>query len=319
MLPMEVDDTGVVTVKRATSCIKLSIFDPVGGNKRARIDGFGDCIVSVVFSHGNTLMVGRSLRNSFQVFDVPTGRNLCEVEGHVGTVISLCFNPTNTLLASGSTDHTIVIWSTSDWEKMFVLHGHSSWVKSMCFNHSGSMLVSGSYGEIKMWDLSREECVKTAQEEDTIVSSLSFNRDDSMLVSGQCNHAIIVWDAKSMERKSVILIGFDYPSSVSFNADSTLIIGEYWGKMITMWDVNTGSEIRNVPGILCTGFVTKYNFFVSIEAGKYYLCSANAASWLYFDRLVGKRIYDSKSIGKYFDRLAHELLCLIGSFMPKYQ
>ena len=86
------------------------------------LEGHGDCVSSVVFSHDSALIASASDDQTVCIWCADSGECLQTLKGHSDWVTSVAFSHDSTLVASASADQTVRIWRVDSGESVHNVH-----------------------------------------------------------------------------------------------------------------------------------------------------------------------------------------------------
>eukprot|EP00823_Brevimastigomonas_motovehiculus_P003687 TRINITY_DN227_c0_g1_i9.p1 TRINITY_DN227_c0_g1~~TRINITY_DN227_c0_g1_i9.p1 ORF type:complete len:249 (+),score=58.19 TRINITY_DN227_c0_g1_i9:1-747(+) len=132
---------------------------------------------------------------------------------HTGRVIQLLSLDNGRRLVSGgwNDDPTIKVWdTTNEYKCLQTLSGHTDGISSLCILKKNGWLASGSYDKnVKLWDLSKGECVATLKGHNSTVNGLvQLPYHDTLFVSSSEDRTLMIWDASSL--RLMMTIEYDY-------------------------------------------------------------------------------------------------------------
>ncbi|KAF2830311.1 hypothetical protein CC86DRAFT_443354 [Ophiobolus disseminans] len=162
------------------------------------LEGHGDSVMSVAFSHDSIRLASASYDRTVKIWDANSGACLQTLEGHGDSVRSVAFSHDSTRLASASWDRTVKIWDASSGACLQTLEGHGGSVMSVAFSHDSTRLVSASDDRtVKIWDASSGACLQTLKGHGGAVESVAFSHDSTRLASASYDRTVKIWDANS--------------------------------------------------------------------------------------------------------------------------
>ena len=148
-------------------------------------------------------------------------------------------------------------------EIWFVEHktmdGHRTSVNSVAFSPDGTKIVSGSdainsgslgYNNLKIWDASTGECLKTLIGETHDINSVAYSPDGTKIISGSDDKTIKIWDANTGQCLKTLEGHSDDVNSVAYSPDGTKIVSCSFDWTIKIWDANTGECLKTLEGDL---------------------------------------------------------------------
>ncbi len=211
-------------------------------------------INATVFSDDGTRLAVATT-NGIAVSDTYTGKELAMLPASMDTVTTLAFSPDNQRLASAGADATPHLWNIYTREHTTALIGHTYPSVSLAFSPDGKTLASGSFREIRLWDLSIEQPVRTAvlSGHRDMVTTLAFSPDSKILASTSFYGTVLLWDLETGQRRHSLAAHTDAITALAFSPDGqTLASGGYWSpdtdSTIRIWDIHTGQLLRTFEG-----------------------------------------------------------------------
>jgi WD40 repeat protein len=111
------------------------------------LEGHGDLVMSVVFSHDSRQLASGSGDRRIKIWDAETDKCLQTLEGHGRLVTSVVFSHDSRQLASTSFDCTVKIWDAETDKCLQTLEGHGEVVTSVVLSHDSRQLASATAGD----------------------------------------------------------------------------------------------------------------------------------------------------------------------------
>ena len=226
------------------TCDEIYFWDVNTGELEKTITGYSEVVGKVAYSpDGRTLA---SLDNSVRIWDLDTQKLIKTISTKTlsvkGEIRAIAYSPDGETLTCGTMDKT-VLWNVSEWKEKGVLKGHTDGVSSVAFNPDGKILATGSWdGTIQLWDVHREEHLKTFKKQDSYISTVLFSPNGQILASIEGDTTIRYWDIATGELLKTIKVKADTVNSIDFSPDgTTLVTADDTGK-IKFWDVTTGDR-----------------------------------------------------------------------------
>lgn len=137
-----------------------------------------------------------------------------------------------------------------DWECWQTLKGHTRGINCIAFNYScnngttSPILASGSYGETKLWDLSKGELIQTLSEYPWVVSgrvdmvnSLAFSADGQTLVTGGADSTVKIWHIGALDLIDILHKHNGIVRCVAFTPDGLLLATAGDDRKVLFWDL----------------------------------------------------------------------------------
>ena len=213
------------------------------------LEGHGDSVTSVVFSHDSQQLASASHDRTVKIWDAKTGKCLETLEGHGYWVTSVVFSHDSQQLASASYDRTVKIWNAKTGKCLETLEGHGDWVTSVVFSHDSQQLASASHDRtVKIWDAKTGKCLETLEGHGDWVTSVVFSHDSQQLASASRDRTVKIWDAKTGKCLETLEGHGDWVTSVVFSHDSQQLASASRDRTVKIWDAKTGKCLETLEG-----------------------------------------------------------------------
>ncbi|MFL9455235.1 MULTISPECIES: WD40 domain-containing protein [Nostocales] len=180
----------------------------------------------------------------------------------LASVTSVAFSSDGELLATCDVNCEVRLWEIKDVQIRYIasLQGHTNWVHSVAFSPVSSskpegMIASGSEdGTVRIWDISKGECIQVLQGHTRRVWSVAFspNPTDSPLggivASGGDDCTIKLWDITAGKCLKTLHEHTEGVSSVAFHPRGHLLASGSGDGTIRFWDVAGGQCLKILEG-----------------------------------------------------------------------
>ena len=137
-----------------------------------------------------------------------------------------------------------------DWECWQTLKGHTRGINCIAFSSrcnngtTSPILASGSYGETKLWDLSKGELIQTLSEypwvvsgEVDMVNSLAFSSDGQTLVTGGADSTVKIWHVGALDLIDILHKHNAMVRCVAFTPDGLMLATAGDDRKVLFWDL----------------------------------------------------------------------------------
>lgn len=209
---------------------------------------YSEWISSAAYSPDGRIIASASCHGVVQLWDASAGECVKEVRNRLHSAYSLCYSPSGQYIAVASIPYgpTMHVWDITT-EGLRYMHYYKG-VNSIHYSPDEKYIASGgSDNNIKLWDATTGECVKTLEEHTHPVSSISYNSDGSQIVSGSRDKTIKIWSTSTGNCLHTIKDGENRILSVECSpSDQFIASGGYDG--VKIWDASTGSHITTLAG-----------------------------------------------------------------------
>jgi WD40 repeat protein len=172
----------------------------------------------------------------------------------------------------------------------------TGWVESVCFSPDSRLFLSGSDDRnIKLWNITTGECIRTLEGHTDQVNSVCFSPDGRLILSGSNDQKVKLWDVATGKCIRTLEGHKNQVKSVCFSPDGRLILsgsrgssfsGRYEGGMMMLWDIEIGEYIHT--------FVWSNSMALSVcfsPDGRLALSGDDNKNVIVWDIATGKRIH----------------------------
>ena len=196
------------------------------------------------WSPDGTRIVAASDRRRVFLWDVGAEPQVLGLGGHTGAVNTVAWSPDGRRIASGADDGLIKIWNMhSDSGARILEHPGAECAR---WNPQGGLLASAGGGEIRLWDLTGNEPIRSWSYDGQDDMWIVWSPNGKYLASGtwgQASHPVIVWNAETGE------VSYTAPdgSRMTWSPDGgRLAIAQ--DTTVQIWDMSTRETALSLVG-----------------------------------------------------------------------
>lgn len=238
-LALSADATRLATIGDKT----LKVWTVADGKPVAALPLPNPAVSVALAPNGQRVAVGESQSNVIRVFDIALGREILLIPEHTGPVPSLAFQADNRTLVSASADKSARFF---DVGVLAVLDAHKGGVVGVQVHSNGTQAVTaGADNTVKLWDLAKNQVVKTFGPLQEPIHAVTYNRDFTQ-VGVAAGKVVRVWNLADGKEVLVLTHPADV-GSLSFSVDKTRVATGSEDKVMRLWDVATGKEVQFFP------------------------------------------------------------------------
>jgi WD40 repeat protein len=129
------------------------------------------------------------------------------------------------------------------------LRGDFGAVFSLAFSPTSEWLAAGTEDkQIHLFDVSRDEVLRTMNGHTQIVKGLAFSPNGRMLASASLDKTIKLWDAFTGKEIRTLSGHSSGVSGVAFSPDGLNLASSSWDASVIIWDVHSGNLLQKLSG-----------------------------------------------------------------------
>lgn len=126
---------------------------------------------------------------------------------------------------------------------------------SLDFSPDGHFLAAGGRdGVIRVWDVNRQEVIRTITGPRGTVASLRFSPDGRQLLSGSWDGSVILWSTGTWEKIKTLPGHTDEVYAVAFSPDGSSLASAGWDQTIKVWKGETSRTFDTNAGVMAIAF-----------------------------------------------------------------
>lgn len=189
-------------------------------------------VFSIEFSKDSKRVLSASL-DSVKIWDIRSGN---VIQAHSGERVAT-YSPDGGLVASVY-KNMIKVWNPQTGSNVLHIEGHDNTINSLAFSPNGKQLCSSASGDIKVWDLSSAECLRTiVSHEMTTVTSVSYRDDGRAIISSSRDGTIRIWNVNNGKETWKKNVDTDYVWQAQFDKSAKRVLAALSDGKIIIYDL----------------------------------------------------------------------------------
>jgi WD40 repeat protein len=166
------------------------------------------------------------------------------------------------------------------------LSGDFGAVFSLAFSPTSEWLAAGTEDkQIHLFDVSRDEVLRTMNGHSQIVKGLAFSPNGGILASASLDKTIKLWDTFTGKEIRTLSGHSDGVTSVAFSPDGLILASASWDTTVILWDVHSGNLLQKL-----SGHTDKVNAVAFSPDGRFLASASDDGSVRLWDPQTGKLV-----------------------------
>lgn len=227
----------------------IKVWNVVNGRENYTLQGYTNCVKSVVFSPDGLFIAGGSI-GTIKIWHTSSQQEIITLKGHQDWIYSLAFSSDGQFLASGSADKTIRIWRVKDWQEIYQLKGHTGIIHNIAFNPNKLNLISGSLDKtIKLWNVELGTELHTIKaHNNATIYAVAFSGDGKYFATGSFDKTIKIWNANTKQEFLTLRGHSELIYALAFNPIHPYLASGSVDNTIKLWRLNDGQQLCTLKG-----------------------------------------------------------------------
>ncbi len=165
-------------------------------------------------------------------------------------ISSVAFSPNGKILATSDANGQIYLWRECiNNEQLLTCQGHISWVRAIAFSPDSNTLCSGGTDKnVKLWDVSTGQCLKSLMGHPKRVRSVAFSPNGKILASGSDDQTISLWNVNTGLCEKILRGHNGRVLSVVIHPQGKILASASSDKTLKLWNVVTGECLKTLQG-----------------------------------------------------------------------
>ncbi len=184
-------------------------------------------------------------------------------------ISAVAFSPNKKILATSDAHGNIILWYelTLDdslpsviGEQFLTCQGqHISWVRAIAFSPDGSTIGSGGADQnVKLWDTSNGECLKTLRKHPKRVQAVAFSPKGDILACGGDDQTVSLWDLNTSKCHKVLHEHTGRVLSLAFSPRGKTLASASSDETVKLWKIGMTQSYSTFKGHI--GWVWSVSF-----------------------------------------------------------
>ncbi len=225
-------------IASASDDLAVIIWDMQSGISRHVMRGHENWIRAVAFGSDSSLLASAGEDDRICIWDVASGALVRTFSGEMVRVFSVAF--CGQWIVAGGADHRIRIFSLVDGRCIGDLVGHSGAISSVRSGAKGSLVSCSVDGTVKIWDLSRLDCLCTLDVGSKVWYALPLD-EERLVVSASDDGMLRLWSVDSGACESRVKAHEGSVWSLAASRDERAIASAGSDGAIRMWSLTNST------------------------------------------------------------------------------
>jgi WD40 repeat protein len=166
------------------------------------------------------------------------------------------------------------------------LTGNYGAIFALAFSPTSEWLAAGTEDkQIHLFDVNRNEVLRTIRGHIQIVKGLAFSPDGKILASGSLDKTIKLWDTSTGNEIRTLSGHIGGATCVTFSPDGLTLASSSWDTSVILWDVHSGIPLQKL-----SGHTDKVNSVAFSPDGRLLVSASDDGSVRLWDPQTGKLV-----------------------------
>jgi len=180
------------------------------------------------------------------------------------------------------------------------LSGNYGAVFSLAFSPTSEWLAAGTGDkQIHLFDVSRNEVLRTMSGHIQIVKGLAFSSDGRILASGSLDKTAKLWDTSTGNEIRTLSGHIGGVTCVAFSPDGLTLASSSWDTSVIIWDVHSGNLLQKL-----SGHTDKVNAVAFSHDGRWLASASDDGTVRLWDPQTGKLVRSLSEVNARVESLA---------------
>lgn len=240
---------------------KIRVWQTATWEELMVIDASSLGINSLAFSPDSQVLASGGFDNNLALWQVKSGELIRKIL--VSAVIrSVNFSEDGKYIISAGSDSRVKIWDVDTGTLDLQLSGFSSDIISMKVSPDGQYIAACDYsGKIivwtadgrELWRDTNQRMSRTLGQGYLYTNELEFSPDSRYLSSGIWDNTVVIWEASSGKRRSLLDNYSVFVNKIAVSHDDQYLAAETLDNSVWVFDVGRSTKLWQAPGALVQG------------------------------------------------------------------
>ena len=204
------------------------------------------CQCEISTNNNNSILILGFIDGSFSIFSLTNFQNIYSLKITSSKITSISINSAQNSIAFGSKySYQLIVYNYKSENFIFNQTGFFSYIENISFSPDGNFIAANSKNILKIFEISRNVCLKTFSENNNNITDITFsNNSNNLLITSSLDGTVRAYDLKKYINFRIMtspkLTQF---LSVSIDNSGEIIASSSNDFNIYVWNLKTGDLI----------------------------------------------------------------------------